>query len=448
MSADVLLVVNNFPPVHGGSAVVYGNIARHGGARVAVVAPRLSYADRLPLIGWREHDRHCGCRVLRLPLLRTTLGASGRGPLARIAFRADDLVIRLRLVLALVRLLLGTGARTICVGELVASGWLLRLGRLVPRLRMLVYVHGEEITTLDAQPATRARWRRVLLAADRVVVVSRFTEQAVLALLGPEAASRIALIPNGVAGERFRPAPRREDLCRQYGLHGFTFVSVCRLLEKKGVDNALRAFATIFPEQPDTRFLIVGTGPFESALHALVDELGLRDAVTFAGAVPDAELADHYRAGDVFVMPNRVMPDGDTEGFGLVFLEANACGLPVISGRDGGSTEAVQDGVNGLVVDGHSVPAIAAAMRRLRDDPALFAHLRKGGLAVAADADWGMRVYQFLRLCTPVSPPGAGPASKADPAVGPTPASEPGPALTPSPAGNHPAAASPNPGPG
>ncbi len=399
--ADVLLVVNNFPPVHGGSAVVYDNVARHGAGRVAVVAPRLGYTDRLPLIGWREHDRHCAAPVLRLRLLRTPFGPAGRGRLARLLFRTDDLLIRLRLVLALVRLAASTGARAICVGELVASGWLLRLGRLVPGLRMLVYVHGEEITTLGAQPAALARWREVLRAADRVVVVSRFTEQAVLRLLGPEHAHRIALIPNGVAGERFHRAPARADLRAQYGLGGFTFVSVCRLLEKKGVDHALRAFAAILPEQPDARFLIVGTGPYEAALHALAAGLALGDSVAFAGEVTDAELADHYRAGDVFVMPNRAMPDGDTEGFGLVFLEANACGLPVISGRDGGSTEAVQDGINGLVVDGHCVPEIAQAMRRLRDDPALRARLQEGGLRVAAEADWGVRVRQFLRLCEP-----------------------------------------------
>ncbi len=379
--AAVLLVANNFPPVQGGSAVVYGAIARHGGRRVAVLAPRTSYADRLPLIGWREHDRHCPAPVHRLPLLRTPLDGGGDGLPGRPLFRLQDVAIRLRLLLSLLRLLGRTGARTVCVGELVASGWLLRLLRLVPGLRTVAYVHGEEITTLDVRPAALARWRRVLRAADRVVVVSRFTERAVLDLLGPQDARRIALLPNGVAGERFRPAAPRADLREAHGLAGFTFVSVCRLLEKKGVDHALRAFASLLPERPDSRFLVVGSGPFEPELRALVRALGIEGAVSFAGAVPDGELADHYRAGDVFVMPNRAMPDGDTEGFGLVFLEANACGLPVISGRDGGSTEAVQDGVNGLVVDGHDVSAIADAMRRLRDDAALRARLRRGRAA-------------------------------------------------------------------
>ena len=107
----------------------------------------------------------------------------------------------------------------------------------------------------------------------------------------------------------------------------------------------------------------------------------------------------HYQLGDVFVMPNRRMPDGDTEGFGLVFLEANACGLPAIAGRDGGSTEAVEDGVNGLVVDGHSVDAVAAARLALREDAALYATLRRQGLAVAAASDWEVRTGAFLGVC-------------------------------------------------
>jgi phosphatidylinositol alpha-1,6-mannosyltransferase len=107
-----------------------------------------------------------------------------------------------------------------------------------------------------------------------------------------------------------------------------------------------------------------------------------------------------YRLGDVFVMPNRALANGDTEGFGLVFLEANACGLPVLAGRDGGSPDAVQHGQNGLVVDGQSVDQITAAMRRLRHEPELRAQLRQRGLEMAQQADWTRRTETFLAYCT------------------------------------------------
>ncbi len=134
-------------------------------------------------------------------------------------------------------------------------------------------------------------------------------------------------------------------------------------------------------------------------MRALVAALGLDGKVIFAGSVPHGELAEHYRLGDVFVMPNRELPNGDTEGFGLVFLEANGCGLPVIAGRDGGSTDAVQHGVNGLVVDGGSVDEIAHAMLLLYEDAGLRDELRRQGMARAAGADWERKTRDFLAIC-------------------------------------------------
>jgi phosphatidylinositol alpha-1,6-mannosyltransferase len=288
----------------------------------------------------------------------------------------------------------------VCLGELLASRWMIRLLSYVPGVRVLVYVHGEEITTGDVYDPDTTRRRRALAAADRIVVVSRFTQKAVAALVGQAGAARIVLIENGVDTTRFTPAAKSTDLVSCYGLDGkFVFVAVCRLVEKKGVDHALRAFAQLLPDHPECRFVIVGTGPYEDTLVALAAELQIADAVTFAGDVAEHELADYYNLGDVFVMPNRALANGDTEGFGLVFLEANACGLPVVAGRDGGTGDAVRDGENGLVVDGHSVAAIHAAMRRLREDDGLRALLTRQGLLAAEAANWQIRARQFLQAC-------------------------------------------------
>ncbi len=397
--ARVALVANNFPPVRGGSAVVYGNLARCAAGRIVVIAPRVSYADGLPVIGWREHDRRQDYRVERVALLRTVMASAPRRGVDRLLFLAADLRIRLRVAALLLRLIAG-GVRTVCVGELQASSWVARLCAALPGIRTVIYVHGEEITTEDSYDAGHARARRALLASDCIVVVSRFTERAVADLLGDAHGGRVHLIENGVDGDRFSPAARAPDLVELYRLGGcFVYVSVCRLLEKKGVDTALRAFALIHAEAPDIRYLIVGTGPYRVALEALAAELGVCDHTIFAGQVSDDELVDHYRLGDVFVMPNRELPNGDTEGFGLVFLEANSCGLPVIAGRDGGSTDAVRDGENGLVVDGRSVAAVAQAMQRLRDDTCLYQAIRARGLALAAESGWRGKTAAFLRLC-------------------------------------------------
>jgi phosphatidylinositol alpha-1,6-mannosyltransferase len=399
---DVLLIANNFPPVRGGSGAVYASLARCLPEHVTVLAPRINYGDGLPLIGWREHDRTAPFRVARLALLRTVMGIR-QGGLEKALFVVRDILLRAQVAAAVLRLLVHIRPRAVCVGELLASHWLLQLLRHVPGLRTLVYVHGEEITTDDHYDPGSVRRRRALLAADRIIVVSRFTQRAVQNLLGqapPDRLPRIVLIENGVDTQRFHPAPRDRELVERYRLAAtFVFVTVCRLLEKKGVDQALRAFALLLPHHPEARYLIVGHGPYEPDLRRLAAELGVAHAVQFAGNVAEHELVAHYRLGDVFVMPNRALANGDTEGFGLVFLEANGCGLPVIAGRDGGSTDAVHDDENGLVVDGHSVPQILAAMRRLCEDPALRARLGRRGLEAARAADWSSRAEDFLHVC-------------------------------------------------
>jgi phosphatidylinositol alpha-1,6-mannosyltransferase len=256
----ILLVTNNLPPVRGGSGIVYDNLARHAGGPdspdgpIIVLAPRVSYQDGLTLIGWREHDRLAPYRVIRLDLLRTVL--RGDAPGRRWRLWLDDAAIRVRLFATLLRCLLTEGVGVVCIGELVASAWVLGVLRLLPWVTRAVYVHGEEITTQDDYDTRLERRRRALLAAHHIVVVSRFTAGVVADLLGEAGGDRIRLIENGVDIFRFSPRPARPDLVSLYGLDGcFVFVSVCRLLEKKGIDQAIRAFVAVVGEFPDSRYL-------------------------------------------------------------------------------------------------------------------------------------------------------------------------------------------------
>ena len=400
--SQILLIANNFPPVRGGSALVYGELARHANGKVQVLAPRTHYVDNLPLIGWREHDRQAPYRITRLTLLRTPLHSPASNSwFGRFRFFAYDLALRAIVLVRVTRILATQPIRTVCIGELMAGAWLLRALRFWPGLLRVAYVHGEEITTDDDYDPTSRRRRDALAVADVIIVVSRFTFDAVARLV-PDAADRIKLIENGVDYCRFAPGAqeRRRDLIARYGLDGFfVFVSVCRLLEKKGIDHAIIAFAALHRTDSSVKFLVVGDGPYAAALMALAAREGVSEAVIFAGDVADADLADHYRLGDVFIMPNRALASGDTEGFGLVFLEANAAGLPVIAGIDGGSPAAVTDGENGLLVDGHSISAIETAMHRLRSDASLRARLTQGAHTRATQSDWRLKSAEFLAAC-------------------------------------------------
>ena len=394
-----LVVANTFPPVHGGSAVVYDSLARFGHGRVSVLAPREDYRFGWPIRFWREFDRAAPFRVHRIHLLRTGLLDAAPSLPRRIGAALRDVAIRVDLLRAISRIARTEDIGVVCIGELVASGWLAAISRRLFRLRSIIYVHGEEISSRMPYDVDGRRRRRALAEADAIVAVSRFTREALETTMGVPR-EKIALISNGVDLQRFVARPRRQDLMARYGLVGRrVLLTVGRLYARKGMDRVIESLPSVLRVLPDVRYLLVGDGTYRADLEQLAIARGVRDAVVFAGAVPDAELIDHYALADAFIMANREMPDGDTEGFGLVFLEANACGIPVIAGKAGGSVDTVTDGVNGLVVDGDQTAQISAAILRLFQDDALRERLVQTGNAVAARASWDSRVDQFLALC-------------------------------------------------
>ncbi len=398
-----LIVTNVFAPMHGGSASVYENLAHFGHGQVSVLAPFCDYISGQELPGWRAYDDTADFTVHRLALLRTRMmPPQSLGPRLVLALR--ELAIRTRVMLHIARYQRGEAITTVCIGELVAGGWLASACRLLG-LRTVIYVHGEEISTVDGYDPDRHRRRACLHNADAVVTVSRFTQDMLVGMMGVLPA-KITLIPNGVDLTRFAPRPRREDLMARYQLAGHrVLLTVGRLSARKGMDRVIDSLPALLRDMPDLIYLLVGDGSIRADLQARAEALGVRHAVVFAGAVSGGELADHYALADVFIMANRTMPDGDTEGFGIVFLEANACGIPVIAGSAGGSVDAVTDGVNGLLVDGANPHSIVAGVTRLFADSDLRARLRTQGLAAAARSGWAERAARFLSVCACPAPP-------------------------------------------
>lgn len=394
-----LLVANTFPPMTGGSAVVYDSLARFGGGRVSVLASSEDYRTGMPLQGWRELRQAAPYPLHRIPLLRTPLADGRPGIARRLRGLAQDVMIRVNLVRALRRIIRDEQIDLVCIGELVASGWLTAVCRYLFRLKTIIYVHGEEVTSYIPYDPDAYRRRESLAATDGVVAVSRFTRDVLIRNMHVPPA-KIELISNGVDLSRFTPRPKRADLQARYGLAGRkVLLTVGRLYERKGMDRVIASLPQVRSLLGEVAYVVVGDGPYRGALEKLAEQCGVRDSVVFAGAVADSELVDHYALADVFIMANREMPDGDTEGFGLVFLEANACGIPVIAGMSGGSTDAVTNEVNGLTVDGNDPAAIAAAILRLFSDPALREGLIARGMEVARRSGWEHKVRQFLQSC-------------------------------------------------
>jgi phosphatidyl-myo-inositol dimannoside synthase len=149
---------------------------------------------------------------------------------------------------------------------------------------------------------------------------------------------------------------------------------------RKGQDRLIAAWPAVLRRIPDARLVIVGQGPDLSRLSALAANLSLADRIVFTGAVSYAELPAHHRLGTVMAMPCRSRRRGwDVEGLGIVFLEAQACGVPVVVGRSGGAPDAVLDGQTGRVVAPNDVAGLAATLVELLGDPVAARSMGEAG---------------------------------------------------------------------
>lgn len=395
-----LLIANIFPPINGGSAVVYESLCHFSPkGSMLVLAPWRHYLTGEEIEGWRDYDAAANFPIERIELLRPP-AVQSRSLLQSLWLQISvDLPLKARVLAKTIALVRRHRIGVICVCELTSSSWLgLALKRWL-RIPYINYIHGEEITTQSNYLMFGRKRRQYLQHADAVVAVSEFTRRTLIEQMGvsPE---RIELIVNGVDAERFCPGPKPESLLKRYGLAGKqVLLTVGRLVERKGIDTVIQAMPKILRQCPDALYLIVGIGEYQPQFEALVAQANLQDHVIFAGRVPTEELVDHYRLCDLFVMPNRELANHDTEGFGLVFLEANACGKAVIAGQAGGVVEAVRHGETGLNVDGHSVDAVAAAIIELLTDEARREAMGQCGLEVARNSSSAMRARIFYALC-------------------------------------------------
>ena len=264
--------------------------------------------------------------------------------------------------------------------------------RLVRGLRVFVAVHGREVLTQPyaTLPGGDRFWRvaraTAIREADGIFPVSRYA----LALVDAQGIPyrRAAVVPNGCDPQRFRPM----DGAAVRGRHGLgtrpVLLTLARLVPRKGIDTVLRALPAVRAAVPDVVYLVGGVGPDEERLRSLAVELGVSQCVQFLGYVPDAELAPTYGAADVFVLAAREERP-DVEGFGLVYLEANACGKAVVGTSSGGVPDAVVPGETGLLVPPDDPPALAGALVELLRDPARARAMGQAGRErVVREVSW------------------------------------------------------------
>jgi phosphatidylinositol alpha-1,6-mannosyltransferase len=262
------------------------------------------------------------------------------------------------------------------------------------RLPYVTFAHGNEILGIlrDERETGKASVAgEALRRANRVVAVSRYTAGLVQRVgVHPD---RIEVVYPGCDSTQFSPRPANPELKRRIlgpRYRDRVILTTGNLVDRKGHDMVIRALAILHRETPDVTYLIVGDGPCRSGLAALAASLGVQDRVVFTRRVPDDELPDLYALSDVFIMASREREEEcDVEGFGIVYLEAGACGKPVIGGRSGGVPEAILNGVSGLLVDPDSAEGLASALTRVLTDSELASRLgAQGRSRVVRDFTW------------------------------------------------------------
>jgi phosphatidyl-myo-inositol dimannoside synthase len=265
---------------------------------------------------------------------------------------------------------------------------MLPLGQLAPRLDAAPYVvvaHGAEITVYGRLPGTRALSRRVLRGSAGVVAAGHYPAAVAAAVAGASLPG--VEVPPGVDIERFHPLDpaARADVRRDHGLDPTRplVLGVSRLVPRKGFDVVIDAVAGL---DDSVQLAIAGGGRDRARLERLVARRGLGARARFLGRVPDADLPALYASADVFAMCCRTRWGGlEAEGFGIVFLEAAACGVPAVAGNSGGAHEAVVDGETGIVVPPRDVGAVRDAIARMLGDDALRARLGAAARARAVE---------------------------------------------------------------
>ena len=248
--------------------------------------------------------------------------------------------------------------------------------------------HGHEVWWAKI-PILKSLLKKIINDVDHLGYLGDFTKGEIAKISNQP--QKFLQIAPGIDTEHFAPRKARVDLIEKYRLEGRrVIVSVGRLVHRKGQDELVKAMPKILEQFPDAILLFVGEGPIKQMLFNSAKQLGVLPKVVFAGRVSHHDLPDYICLGEIFAMPVRSRFSGlEVEGLGIVYLEASACGLPVIVGNSGGAVDAVLDKKTGLLVDGTKSDQIAQSICELLANPERAKQMGQAG------RDWVIKNWQL-----------------------------------------------------
>jgi phosphatidylinositol alpha-1,6-mannosyltransferase len=342
----VLFVTNDFGPRAGGiETFIIGLIERRSFASTIVYTSAQANSQEYDQI-W---EKKYGVKVIR-DSSRILL------PTPRVARRISALIK-------------AEGISVAAFGAAAPLGLLAHSMKRSGIVRIVALTHGHEVWWAKVFPFNLLL-RRIGTGVDSLTYLGEYTRQMISRPLTQSAKSAMIKIAPGIDTDHF--SPRNSANLRQSLQLSQKKVIVCvaRLVHRKGQDKLIDAMPSILESISNAHLLIVGQGPYQSKLVKRVKKLGLEESVTFVGRINYEKLPEYICVGDLFAMPSRSRFGGlEVEGLGIAYLEASACGLPVIAGSSGGAPDAVVDGKSGEVVNGTDITAIAKTVIKFFRDP-------------------------------------------------------------------------------
>ena len=279
---------------------------------------------------------------------------------------------------------------------LIPQGFFCALLKLLRGTPYLLTAHGGDVYSFKGLPVVPGLIKFALKHSTLCTVNSQATRDQVLKSFKKAA---VEVVPMGVDLEQFHPDNYSEKIKGSAGKENLLLLGVGRLAEKKGFKYLIEAMPLILKEIPSARLAIIGFGPQKAQLEKRIRELNLTASVFLTGGKKGKELRDWFATADIFIGPSIITPDGDTEGQGVVFLEAMASGTPVIASDVGGIKDAVRDGFSGLLVPEKNPQAIADKVLMLAKEKPLRERLIKNALElVHTDYSWEQSGRNFLKI--------------------------------------------------
>lgn len=361
----ILLFTLEYPPFYGGVANYYGNIVKYWPEPVNIfVLPNNGgklISEKLPFLKWLPSFWHLWRAIKKEKIGHILVGHI---------------------------LPLGTAAYLV--------------SRILP-IKYSVILHGMDLTF--AVKTKRKRWltKKILKYARNIFCGNSYTAEMAKKAVDEKGGKKVVVVNPGVEVRSKKLEVRsKEELFDKYGLKDkIILLSVGRLVKRKGFDMVIEAFSQVLKQIPNIVYVIAGSGEEINNLKFKIGNLKLKNNIILLANVQDDEKYSWYEICDIFIMPAREI-DGDFEGFGIVYLEANLAGKPVIAGDSGGVRDAVIDGLNGLIVNPESVQDISQAIIRLAEDENLRKKLGKQGRERAVkEFNWEKqmkKMYNILNL--------------------------------------------------